>query len=92
MKRVFVPKCFVVDFNFNFFHDEQSVDYAMIFLFLIFNDGCHESKFADHPVEEQVVVPIVLMDDIAGVHDFPKYDEYVDDYKVDFLEKPTVFS
>jgi hypothetical protein len=32
------------------------------------------------------------VDDIAGVHDFPKYDEYADDYKVDFLEKPTVFS
>ena len=37
-----------------------------------------------------------MLDDIAGVHDFPKYDEYNDDYivnfGVDFLEHPSTFS
>jgi hypothetical protein len=44
--------------------------------------------FSDDVVEEQVVVPIFLFDDIAGVHDFPKYDEYDDEYNNDFLEHP----
>jgi hypothetical protein len=64
--------------NFYPFHYEQRVDYAMNF-FEICSDGCHETKSADQLVEEQVVFPIFLMDDIAGVHDFPKYHEYDDD-------------
>jgi len=30
-----------------------------------------------------------LLDNIADVVDFPIYDEYDDDYDVEFLEKPT---
>jgi hypothetical protein len=33
-----------------------------------------------------------LLDDIADVVDLPIYDEYDDDYDVDFLEQPTACS
>jgi hypothetical protein len=94
--QVVVPKHFVADLNFKSFHHEQNVDFAMNF-FKIFSEECHESEFADQLVEEKVDVPsFFMLDDIAGVHDFPKYDEYDDDYVVDFgvdlLEQPSAFS
>jgi hypothetical protein len=73
------------------FHDKEEVD-----CFIYSPVECHESEFADHPVEEQVVVPIFMFDDIADVVDFPKYDEYDDDYivdfEVDFSEQAAAFS
>jgi hypothetical protein len=33
-----------------------------------------------------------LLDDNADVVDFPIYDEYDDDYEVEFLENPTACS
>jgi len=54
-------------------------------------------SFVDQLAEEQVDIPCVfLLDDIAGVHDLPKYDEYDGDYfvdfGVDFLEQPSTCS
>ena len=52
-----------------------------------------EDEFANQLVEKQVDVPsLSLLDDIADVVDFPIYDEYDDDYGVDFLEQPTACS
>jgi hypothetical protein len=49
-----------------------------------------EDEFANQYVEEQVDVPsFFLLDDIVDVVDLPIYDEYDDDYEVDFLEQPT---
>jgi hypothetical protein len=47
-----------------------------------------ENEFANQLVEEQVDVPrFFLLDDIANVGDLPIYEEYDDDYGVDFLEQ-----
>ena len=53
---------------------------------------CHENEFADQLVEEQDVVPIFLVDNIAEVFGSPIYNEYDDNYDVNFLEKPVVCS
>jgi hypothetical protein len=64
-------------------HDKHGADCFMY----SFVDS-QESEFADQPVEEQVDVPsFFLLDDIADVDDFPRYDEYNDDYEVDFPEQ-----
>jgi DNA-binding protein YbaB len=48
-----------------------------------------ENEFANQLVEEQVDVPsFFLLDDIADVVYLSLYDEYDDDYDVDFLEQP----
>jgi hypothetical protein len=45
-----------------------------------------EDEFANQLVEEQVDVPsFFLLDDIADVVDLPIYDEYDDDFDVEFL-------
>jgi hypothetical protein len=82
--QAIVPKCFAADLNFNDFHHKQRNDYTMNF-FEIFSEECHES--AEPPIEEQGDFPIFLDDDIVDVVDFPRYDEYNDDYDVDFLEQ-----
>jgi hypothetical protein len=46
----------------------------------------HEGELENHHVEEKVVVPMFYIDDIVDVADFPRYDEYNDDYEVDFME------
>jgi hypothetical protein len=52
-----------------------------------------ENEFANQLVEEQVDVPrFSLLDGIASVVYFPIYDEYDDDYDVDFLEQPVACS
>jgi hypothetical protein len=52
-----------------------------------------ENEFANQVVEEQVDVPsFSLLDDIADVVDLSLYDEYYDDYDVDFLEQRTTCS
>jgi hypothetical protein len=84
-EEVVGPNCFAADLNFDPFHHEQSVDYAMT-IFEIFNEECHESEFVDQLVEEQVVVPIFMFDYIAEFFYLPKYDEHDDDYDIDFLE------
>jgi hypothetical protein len=52
-----------------------------------------ENEFANHLVEEKVDVPrFFSLDDIANVVGLPIYDEYDDDYGVDFLEQPVACS
>jgi hypothetical protein len=69
-------------------HDKQGADCFMY----SFVDS-QEDEFANQFVEEQVDVPsLFLLDDIAYVVDLPIYDEYDDDYDVDFLEQPTACS
>jgi hypothetical protein len=52
-----------------------------------------EDEFEKQSVEEQVDVPsFFLLYDIVDVVDLPIYDEYEDDYEVDFLEHPTACS
>jgi hypothetical protein len=49
---------------------------------------CQGNEFANQLVEEQVDVPsFFLLDDTTNVVDFPIYDEYDDDYDVEFLEQ-----
>jgi hypothetical protein len=70
------------------FHDKHKTDCFMY----SFVDS-QKDEFANHLVEEQVDVPsFFLLDDIAEVVDFPIYDEYDDDYDVDFLEQLVVCS
>jgi hypothetical protein len=67
-------------------HDKHGADCFMY----SFVDS-QEDEFANQLVEEKVDVPrFSLLDDIAYVVDFPIYDEYDDDYDVDFLEQPVV--
>jgi hypothetical protein len=47
----------------------------------------HECEFVDQPAEEQVVASIFLFDDIKEIFSEPKYDEYNDDYEVEFSEQ-----
>jgi hypothetical protein len=72
----------------NIFQHEQKNDHCMHF-FEVFNDGIiAEDK--DQPTENKFDVPrFFLVHDIADVVDLPKYDEYNDNYEVDFLEHPT---
>jgi len=60
--------------------------------FKIFSEKCHENGLTNQLVGEQVDVQMFLIDDIADVFDVPKYNEYDNDYAVnydvDFLEKP----
>jgi hypothetical protein len=58
--------------------------------FKIFNDYIVVED-NDQPIEEEVGVPIFfLVDDIAGIFDMPIYDEYNNDYDVEFYEKSIV--
>jgi hypothetical protein len=69
-------------------HDKNRVDCFMY----SFVDS-QENEFANQLVEEQVDIPgFFLLDGIADVFDFSLYDEYDDDYDVDFLEQPTACS
>ena len=73
-----------VDLHPDLCHHEQETDYFM-YSFV----ECQEDEFANQLVEEQVDVPsFSLLDDTANIVDFPIYDEYDDDYDVDFLEQP----
>jgi hypothetical protein len=56
-----------------------------------FVDG-QEDEFVNHLLEEQVDVPRFSLDEIEDVDDMPLYDEYYDDYDVDFLEQPAACS
>ena len=48
-----------------------------------------EDEFANQLIEEKVDAPsFSLLDNIADVVDLPIYDEYDDDYGVEFLEQP----
>jgi hypothetical protein len=69
-------------------HDKHGSD-CFIYSFVY----SQEDKFENESIEEKVDVLIFfLLDDITYVVDFPIYDEYDDDYDVDFLEKPNVCS
>jgi hypothetical protein len=61
----------------------------------IFSKECPESKSSNQFVKEKVDVPVFMIDDIEDVVDLPKYDEYDDDYIVDFeltyLEQENAF-
>jgi len=72
------------DLNFDPLHYEKRVDYAPFF-FKVFNDDAF-AEDTDQLVEEQVVVPNFLANDISEGFDLPIYDEY----DVDFVEQPTV--
>jgi hypothetical protein len=80
-----------VDSTLNLFHDKEEF---VCFIYSLAE--YHESEFADQPIEEQVVVPIFMFDEIANVVDLPKYDEYDDDYifyfEGDFSEQVVAFS
>jgi hypothetical protein len=77
--------CFASGLNFDPSQDKQGVDYFMYSF-----ENFHENELVDHPTEEQVDVSrFFLVDDIADVDFFPRYDEYNDDYDIDFLEQPT---
>lgn len=86
-EEVVGPNCFVVDSC----HHELEYDYFIYSL-----EDNHGSEFVDQLVEEQVDVPLFMFDDIANVVDLLKYDEYDDDYIVDFevdsSEQPTTCS
>jgi hypothetical protein len=58
-----------VDLDLDPFFDKQGVDCFMNV------EECPESEFANQLVEEKVVVPIFLVDDIAWVYGFPIYDD-----------------
>jgi len=47
-----------------------------------------ETGFIDQHKKEQFYFSMFMVDDIAREVDFPKYDEYDDDFDVNFLEKP----
>jgi hypothetical protein len=69
-------------------HDKQGVDCFMY----SFVDN-QEDEFSNQSFEEQVHVPsLFLLDDITYIVDLHIYDEYDDDYEVDFLEQPTACS
>jgi hypothetical protein len=69
-------------------HDKHEDD-CFIYSFM----DSQEDECANQSVEEQVDAPsFFLLDDIASVVDLPIYDEYDDDYEVDFLEQPTACS
>jgi hypothetical protein len=69
-------------------HDKHKAD-CFIYSFV----DSQEDEFANQSVEEQVDAPsFFLLDDIADVADFPIYDEYDDDYEVEFLGQPTACS
>jgi hypothetical protein len=69
-------------------HDNNEVDCFMY----SFVDS-QENEFANQLVKEQVDVPsLFLLDDIANSVDLPIYDEYDDDYDVDFLSQPVACS
>jgi len=79
-------------------HDQQDVDLDPCCYkhkadyFMNFPEVFNGDVFVDEHnplLEEKVVVPIFLVDDIAGVYDLPIYDEYDDDYDNCFQEKPT---
>ena len=54
---------------------------------------CHESKFENRFVEEQVDVPsIFLVDDIIEFLGEPKYDAYNDNYEIVFSEQSATSS
>ena len=50
----------------------------------IFSKECPESKSSNQFVKEKVNVPVFMIDDIEYVVDLPKYDEYDDDYIIEF--------
>jgi hypothetical protein len=76
-----------VDLHPDLFQHEQKNDCSMHF-FEVFNDDI-VAEDKDQPTEEKVDVPrFFLVDDIADVVDLPKYDEYNDNYEVDFSEQP----
>jgi hypothetical protein len=63
-------------------HDQHEAD-CFIYSFL----DNQEDDFANHSVEEKIDNPsFSLLDGIENVVDFPIYDEYDDDYEVEFLE------
>jgi hypothetical protein len=69
-------------------HDNHGA-YCFIYSFV----DSQEDEFANQLVEEHLDVPrFFLLDDIVDVVDFPIYDEYDDDYYVDFIEQPTACS
>jgi hypothetical protein len=79
------------DLHPDLFQHEQKIDCFMHFFEVFNNDIVAEDK--DQPTEEQVDVPrFFLVDDIADVVDLPKYDEYNDNYEIDFSEQPTACS
>ena len=52
----------------------------------------HKCEFAYQTAKEQVTASIFLFDDITNIFGEPRYNEYNDDYEVDFLEKEVAFS
>jgi hypothetical protein len=77
-----------VDLNHDIFQHEQKIDCSMIF-FEVFNDDI-VAEDKDQPTEELIDVSrFFLVDEIADVDFFPRYDDYNDDHDIDFLEHPT---
>jgi hypothetical protein len=80
-----------VDLHLDLFQHEQKIDCFMPYVEVFNNDIVAEDK--DQPTEEQVDVPsFFLVDDIADVVHLPKYNEYNDNYEIDFSEQPTTCS
>jgi hypothetical protein len=82
-EEVVDPNCFSSGLNFDPSQDMQGVDYFMYSF-----ENFHENELVDQPTEEQVDVSrFFLVDDNVDVYFFPRYDEYNDDYDIDFIEK-----
>jgi hypothetical protein len=82
-----LPNCFDTDLNLDPCHHDQETDCFMY----AFVDN-HECEFPDQPAEEQVIASIFLFDDITEIFGEPKYDEYNDDYEVEFSEQAVALS
>jgi hypothetical protein len=78
---------FDTDLNLDPCYHEQETD-----CFLYAFEDNHECKFVDQPVEEQVTTSIFMFDDITNIFNEPGYDEYNDDYEVEFSEQAVALS
>jgi hypothetical protein len=67
--------------DFDSSHDKHGA-YCFMYSFV----DSQEIEFADQPIEEKHVVPMFYIYDIVEVDDFPKYDQYNDEYEVEFSE------
>jgi len=73
------------DLHPDIFEHEKKKYCSMHFFEVLNDDIVAEDK--DQPTEEKVNVPMFfLVDDIVDVVYLPKYDEYNDNYEVDFSE------
>jgi hypothetical protein len=93
-EEVVFPNGFDADLNLGLCHHDQRNDLAME-SFKFFSKEIHEGKSKNQFVKEKVDGIVFTIDDIEYVVDFPKYDEYDDDYiayfKLTYSKQATAF-